>query len=176
MIYTVLGRDQHLFCYLDGSWLCLIVSMDADGEEHQELTECLSRYFCPHYVSPVSPGPSLPLKSIRGQPGSILATASAPGGEIRKRLVELWLLILAKTKSPLRTALLESVDSNWHLRSMEMKPEEDRAARETTEVSVFWQPKSEERGMGVRVSVSCRVPSLWRDHSSLQRVGREVGG
>lgn len=53
VIYTVLGRDQHLFCYLDGSWLCLIVSMDADGEEHQELTECLSRYFCPHYVSPV---------------------------------------------------------------------------------------------------------------------------
>lgn len=103
----------------------------------------------------LSPGPSLPVKSIRGQPGSILARASAPGGEIRKRLVELWLLILAKTKSPLRTVLLESVDSNWHLRSMEMKPEEERAARETTEVSVFWQPRSKERGMGVRVGVSC---------------------
>lgn len=104
----------------------------------------------------LSPRPSLPLKSIPWStwlhPGHSL---SHPGGEIRKRLVELWLLILAKTKSPLRTALLESVDSNWHLRSTEMKPEEDGAARESAEVSVFWQPESEERGVGVRDGVCC---------------------
>ena len=35
--------------------------------------------------------------------------------------MELWLLILTKRKSLLRTALLESMDSKWHLRSTEMK-------------------------------------------------------
>lgn len=66
---------------------------------------------------------------------------------------------------------------------------EDGATRETTKVSVFGQPESEGRvgaedsghdcgegGTGVRDSIFCCVPSIWRDPSPLQRVGREDAG
>jgi len=168
----VLGRDQHLFCHLDMSWLSLCLGLQLEKSTRSSQNASI------HTTSALGP---------HGQPGSSLATASVPGGDIVKRSMELWLLILATRKAPLRTALLEFMDSDWHLRSTDMNGGRSmvlpkgplrsvcfgswRAKEESG--SKQWAQAEQERGTGLRDSC---VPSLWRDHSSLQRVGREVEG